>query len=98
MHPVAHEHANILSSTWAVSGIRTVPIDDRSRRIGRLVESLQASIPADHARYTDWFNFARGWAELILLMAEPSHTLHEDADKNVTSLRVRVDAEFSAWL
>ncbi len=98
MHPVAHENANILSGTWAVSGIRTVPVEDRSRRIVKLVESLQASIPADDAKYTDWFNFARGWAELILLMAERSRTLHEDVDKNVTSLRVRVDAEFSSWL
>jgi hypothetical protein len=98
MHPVAHEHATILSDTWVVSGIRTVPIEDRYRRIGKLIESLQTSIPADDAKYTDWFNFARGWAELICLMAEPSETLHEDTDKNATSLRVHVDAEFSAWL
>jgi hypothetical protein len=98
MQPVAHEHADALSRTWAVSGIRTMPREDRIRRMGKLVESLQSSLPAEDAKHSDWFNFARGWAELILLEAEPCETVNDNIDENVRSLRARVNADFSAWL
>ncbi|MEI7671466.1 MAG: BREX-3 system phosphatase PglZ, partial [Deltaproteobacteria bacterium] len=63
LQSVSHEHAETLSATWAGIGVRNDPSQDRSRRLGKLIASLSSSIPAEDAKHTDWFLFARGWAE-----------------------------------
>ena len=98
LHSVPHDHADPLSKTWVGIGIRTAPIEDRSRRLGKLIESLQASIPAEDAKHTDWFHFAHGWAELVLLMNEQSDTVRGDVNEQSKSLQTQVDAGFTAWL
>ncbi len=96
LHPVSHAHADNLAKTWASIGVRTDPTEDRSRRLRKLVEALQSSIPADDAKHTDWSAFARGWAELLLLTNEQSDdaTAHAFAD----GLRPQVNNGFTAWL
>ena len=42
LHSVSHDHADTLSKTWVGIGVRTAPIEDRSRRLGKLIEQ-----PAD---------------------------------------------------
>ncbi len=98
LHPVPHDHADALSKTWVGIGIRTVPVEDRSRRLSRLVDSLQASVPADDAKHTEWFHFARGWAELVLLMNEQCDAVIGEESGNAKSLQSRVDAGFTKWL
>lgn len=53
LHSVSHDHADALSKTWVGIGVRTAPIEDRSRRLGKLIDSLQTSIPAEDAKHTD---------------------------------------------
>jgi hypothetical protein len=98
LHSVPHDNANVLSKTWVGIGIRTVPIEDRSRRLSKLVESLRASIPADDAKHTEWFRFARGWAELIVLLKESADTVEGELVENARDLQLRVDAGFTSWL
>jgi hypothetical protein len=98
LHSVSHEHADTLSKTWAGIGVRTVPIEDRSRRIGKLIDSLQASIPAEDARHGHWFHFARGWAELAVLAYEQSEGISEQRGERIKSLERQVDNGFSAWI
>jgi len=98
LHSVAHEQADALSKTWVGVGVCTDPIEDRSRRLSKLMESLQASIPAEDVRYSNWLHFARGWAELILLMNEQSESLSEDTNGRIKDLQARVDSAFYAWL
>ena len=98
LHPVSHDHAGTLSKTWVGIGIRTAPIDDRSRRLGKLIDSLQTSIPADDAKHTDWFHFARGWAELVLLMNEQPDAVLGETNGHAKSLQAKVDTGFAAWL
>jgi len=98
LHSVSHDHAGTLSKTWVGIGVRTAPIEDRSRRLGKLLDSLQTSIPADDARHTDWFHFARGWAELILLMNEQPDAVLGETNEHAKSLQAQVDAGFVAWL
>ena len=95
---MSHDHADALSKTWVGIGIRTAPIEDRSRRLGKLIGSLRTSVPADDAKHTDWFHFARGWAELILLMNEQSAALLDETNEHAKSLQVQVDNGFTAWL
>jgi hypothetical protein len=98
LHSVIHEHAETLSKTWVGIGVRTAPIEDRSRRLGKLIKSLQKSIPADDAKHTDWFHFARGWAELVLLMKEQPDAVLGETNEHAKSLQAQVDNGFTAWL
>ncbi len=98
LHSVSHEHADTLSRTWVGIGVRTAPIEDRSRRLGKLIDSLEASIPAEDAKHTDWFHFARGWAETILLANDQAEAISEPTGERIKNLQAQVDAGFAAWL
>jgi len=98
LHPVLHDHADTLSKTWVGIGVRTAPIEDRSRRLNKLIDSLQKSFPAEDAKHTDWFHFARGWAEMILLANDQAEAIPEQTGKRIKSLQVQVDINFTAWI
>jgi len=98
LHPIQHEHADTLSRTWVGIGVRTAPTEDRSRRLGKLIDSLQASIPPEDAKHTDWFHFARGWAETILLANDQAEAISEPTDERIKNLQVQVDARFATWI
>ena len=98
LHSVPHDHADMLSRTWVGIGVRTAPIEDNSRRLGRLIDSLQRSLPAGDARHTEWFHFSRRWAELVVLMNEQTDAVRVDTSGQVKNLQAQVDAGFTAWL
>ncbi|MEM1823557.1 MAG: BREX-3 system phosphatase PglZ [Candidatus Hadarchaeales archaeon] len=98
LHPVPHEHAASLVKTWVGIGVRTAPMEDRSRRLGKLIDSLEASIPAEDAKHTDWFHFARGWAEMILLANDQGDAISESMGARIKNLQAQVDVGFTAWL
>ena len=98
LHSVSHDHADALSKTWVGIGVRTAPIEDRSRRLGKLIDSLEVSIPAEDAKHTDWFHFARGWAEAILLANDQAEAIPESTGERIKNLQAQVDAGFAGWL
>lgn len=98
LHSVPHDHADSLSKTWVGIGIQIAPIEDRSRRLLKLMDRLQASIPAEAAKHTDWFLFARGWAEVNVLLNEQSDTITQGMMEHAKDLQSRVDAGFTGWL
>ena len=79
-------------------GIQTAPAEDKFRRLGKLIESLQKAIPAADAKHTDWFHFARGWSELLYLINELSDVVVGDTHEHVQSLLSEVDTDFTTWL
>ena len=98
LHPVSHEHADSLSKTWAGIGVRTTAIQDRSRRLDKLIDSLETTIPAEHAKHTDWFHFARRWAETIALANDQTEVISERMGERIKNLQSQVDASFTAWI
>ena len=98
LQSVPHEHADALSKAWVVIGVRTDPAGDRSRRLTKLIETLQSSIPAEDARHGEWLHFARGWAELTLLAPNQENATPETDTLNLKSLQTQVDAAFVTWL
>lgn len=98
LHSVPHEHADTLSRTWVGIGVRTAPTEDRSRRLGKLIDSLEATIPPEDAKHTDWFHFARGWAETILLANDQAETIPESTGERIKNLQAQLDAGFAGWL
>lgn len=97
LHSVPHEHADTLSKTWVGIGLRTAPTEDRSRRLGKLIDSLGASIPAEDAKHTDWFHFARGWAELKVMSNEDGGPSEEHRSQMHNLVRT-VDERFLTWI
>ncbi|MCL6582543.1 MAG: BREX-3 system phosphatase PglZ [bacterium] len=97
LHPVPHEYAETLSKTWVGIGVRAAPTEDRSRRLAKLIDSLEASIPAKDAKHTDWLHFARGWAELKV-MSNEDWGLSERQNDRIDALTRRVDQRFLSWI
>ena len=95
---VQHDKAEELSKTWVGIGIRTAPNEDRFRRLGKLMDNLQASIPANDAKHTEWLHFARGWAEWVVLLNENSDDGVAELTEHFKDLQTRVDAGFTSWL
>ena len=82
LHSVPHEHADTLSKTWVGIGVRTDPIRGQvCVAWASSSRALQASIPAEDAKHTDWFHFARGWAELILLANQSAEAIPEETNR-----------------
>lgn len=98
LHPVSHEHGDTLSRTWVGIGVRFDPTEDRSRRLSKLIDSLRTFIPVEDAKHTDWFHFARGWAELVLLINEQPEVILVETNERAKSLQAQVDNGFTTWL
>lgn len=96
LRPVPHAHSNSLAKTWVAIGVQTDVKEDRSRRLRKLIETLQSSLPPEDAKHSEWFAFARGWAEVLLLGNERP----DDADARgfIDGLRMQVNTVFTAWL
>lgn len=98
LHSVDHEHAERLSRTWVGIGLHSVPIEERSRRLDKLIESLKASMPADDSRHGEWLHFARGWAELVLLANEQGEAVDPSTSERINKLQTQMDTGFTNWL
>ena len=90
LHPVPHEQAESLSHTWVSIGIRTTSTEGRSRRLGKIIESLEATIPPEEAKHTDWFHFAHSWAELILLANEKAESIPKSTANRIKNLQAQM--------
>jgi hypothetical protein len=97
LHPVQHEHADALSKSWVCIGLKTGPTLDRSRRLAKLLDGLESSIPAEDAKHMDWFHFARGWAELKVISNEDGG-LSGGEKERVDALTKKVDERFLLWI
>lgn len=97
LHPVPHEHAEVLSKTWVGIGVRPTPTQD-ILRLGKLINTLEASVPSEDARHADWFHFARRWAELKKVMSDEDWGLSEGQSSQITELTRRVDERFFGWI
>jgi hypothetical protein len=96
LRPVSQTRATDLSETWARIGLLTDPVEDRTRRLHKLVETLASALPSEDAKHTEWSAFARGWAELAMLTVE--HTDDRIAQDAVASLRSQVNMRFTEWM
>jgi len=98
LQSLPHEHAETLSQTWVNVGVCADPAADRLRRLAKLIESIQSSIPAEDAKYGEWLHFARSWAEMALLAYGEVNATHGGVTQSLKNLQTKVDATFASWL
>lgn len=80
---------------WASVGLHTDQKINRVQRFGRLLQTVEASIPRHEARGHEWLTFARRWAEAIVL----KHETDEAEDPALfQQLQEKVDATFMLWV
>jgi len=98
LHSVPHENADTLANTWVSAGVRTNQAEDRLRRLTKLIESLESSIPAEDARHGEWLHFARGWAQMKVMSNEDRELSEMNGVSGRLQALVRaVDERFTAW-
>lgn len=98
LRPIHHTQADALSKTWVSIGVRTDPAETRSRRVEKLLQSLQESIPAEDSRHTDWLHFARGWAELNAMVNDGGEASPSVTSERLPALQSQVDTNLTTWL
>ena len=97
LHPVPHPKATTLVKSWMYLGVRTNIQEDRIRRIEKLTEIVKESLPDDSARHSDWFRFARQWAELVVLIKDSAHCSSETLAE-IAQIQAQLDTSFCSWL
>lgn len=97
LQQVAHPHADKLSTSWVIVGVKTEPRADIRRRLDGIFEAVEGSIPEDDAKHQDWLAFAQRWAHLNALWFDPERTGDESQDR-LDGLRSRVDDAFTEWV
>lgn len=95
---VNHPAETALAETWAVVGLKRDPHADRLRRLERLVEKLDETVPEDGSGYQNWLAFALRQAEAVALRYDI-----EEADlgcllNKIANLEQKVDTAFSQWV
>lgn len=91
---------NLGLNQWVAVGLRTDPATDRRRRLDRLFQSIDASVPATDAKHQDWLNFTHRWAELIVLWQEAKSepSLLDVQSSRFQALQEKVDTAFLTWV
>ncbi len=95
--------SNLGLNNWVTVGLNLDPASDRQRRLERLIQSIDASIPSPNTRYQNWLTFAHTWAELVVLwhevkMSEPLGTSLDAQSSRVQVLQEKVDTAFLTWV
>jgi len=98
LQPASLENKDVLYKTWMRIGVKTHTAENKSFKLAKLVSNLDSSVPKDDAKYTDWFHFARGWAEMIVISSDGEVHLHEEVNNNIKNLKGLVDAAFTKWI
>jgi hypothetical protein len=97
LKPVARDEG-APANAWYRIGICEDPMQSRLQRMTKLVETLESSIPTAGARHEEWFRFARGWAELVVLSNAELHEAAEKKPKAIKILQDSIDESFTTWL
>ena len=97
LHSVLHEKSDSFLQTWAGVGIRTESRENRDNRFAKLFNKIDESVPDADALHSEWFAFARSWAELRLLsFSGPG--LRGEHKKQLSLLGKKVDERFGQWI
>lgn len=95
---VPYKQAESLSKSWLVIGVRRDEQADREGRMDGLLCTLASTIPQDDTQHTDWFRFAKTWAELVALSLESDAMLPEPVSRKMATLQAQIDAALVPWL
>ncbi|MDD5509681.1 MAG: BREX-3 system phosphatase PglZ [Dehalococcoidales bacterium] len=99
LHPVEPPESFNFAGTWVTAGIISDPKANRLKRLNRLLESVESSIPAIESKYRDWLRFAYLWGELNALWLDVEiGGQPQEVIARFLTLQATVDSSFLSWV
>ncbi|MFN6312024.1 MAG: BREX-3 system phosphatase PglZ [Planctomyces sp.] len=95
--PVMAETAAELPQ-WVQPGVVHDEASDSRRRFQGLWRQLEQRLPDRDCSHRDWQEFARKWAELVVLRWSSDQHLQADDRRQWDELHLRVELEFGQWM
>jgi len=83
---------------WTQIGIRHDPQADALDRFRKLVQRCQKTLPSQDSPHRDWQQFARTWAEALVLRWEPGLALESSERQGWRELHETVENRFATWM
>ena len=83
---------------WAHIGVKHDPTADALKRYVKLVERAKVQLPSLTNTHRDWQQFARAWAETVVLRWELDTLLDNDQKQSWHELHVQVERRFAEWM
>jgi hypothetical protein len=83
---------------WTRIGVRTDPDAETRRKLEKLIDRLNADLPAIDCAHEDWFQCAELWAETISTHAKRRADDHADFEKEIETVDERLNDRFREWL
>lgn len=98
LQPVEFDRLERIPQSWVGIGVLANSADNNARRIERLIELIQETLPDNKARHQEWQIFSYRWAEFLALMMNTEIGLQEKHQEILEDLKHRLDAIFKDWL
>lgn len=95
--PVECDSVESLPS-WALVGVQHDPKADALKRFAKLVEHSADKIPSTTDTHREWQQFARAWAESVVLRWELDSSLDDTAKQTWSNLHAEVEDRFAEWM
>jgi hypothetical protein len=90
------EHVDL--PEWLAFGLQRDAETSHVRRIQRLLETVETSLPLGEVRHHEWFVFAHRWAELLALWHQTSLSVEPEMRQQFHRTQAQVDAAFLTWV
>ena len=97
LHPVECYSIESLPS-WVHVGVQHDPMADALKRFTKLVDHSGDQLPSVTDTHRDWQQFARAWAESVVLRWELDKLLANGAKQRWHELHIEVERRFGGWM
>ena len=99
LRQIEHPRARTLAGSWAMAGVKTDQVADRTRRLDHLLTTVEQSIPNETARHQEWLAFAPRWAQVnALVFGVGGGAGGGETQERYSSVRDRIDSTFTTWI
>jgi len=98
LEPTAVIAASSVEGTWFRVGVVGNTLDDIQVRIGRLVDSVEASIPVGATDHVAWSQFAMRWAETLNLRSQLGPRAPGPLSERIEHLHDQIELRFGEWM
>jgi hypothetical protein len=98
LRPIEHEREEKWTKSWAAIGLKIDSQAVQTRRFQRLLESIEASAPAEESRHAEWLAFAFRWAELLALRYDDRQVFEADLLRRFSEFYDHLERVFFNWV
>ncbi len=99
LHPIEPPAPLTLKDTWIIAGVKSDPKTSQLKRLNRLLETVESTIPPIDGKYRDWLQFVYSWGELNSLRLDIGmDVISTEMLTRLNKLQTTVDFNFLGWI